>query len=152
MNQVFEPRDPDFEARVRDSFARQGAMQSMQISISDISPGRLSLRLPHQQAYTQQHGFMHAGVISTAMDSACGYAAFTLMSKDAAVLSVEFKANFMAPAAGEAFEIVADVLKPGRTISVVNAEAFALTDGQRKLIASMTATIMAVYDRPGIDQ
>jgi uncharacterized protein (TIGR00369 family) len=95
---------------------------------------------------------MHAGVISTAMDSACGYAAFTLMSADAAVLSVEFKANFLAPAAGERFEIVADVVKPGRTISVVNGEAFAVSGEERKLIATMTATIMAVYDRPGIDQ
>jgi uncharacterized protein (TIGR00369 family) len=152
MSEKFQPRDPGYEARVRDSFARQGAMQSMAISMDTVAPGRVELSLPHQQAYTQQHGFMHAGVISTAMDSACGYAAFTLMSADAAVLSVEFKANFLAPAAGERFEIVADVVKPGRTISVVNGEAFAVSGEERKLIATMTATIMAVYDRPGIDQ
>lgn len=150
MSSKFEARDPNYEQRVRDSFSRQGAMRSMQISIEDIGLGVITLRLPHQQDYTQQHGFMHAGVVSTAMDSACGYAAFTLMNDDAAVLAVEFKADFFAPAQGEYFLMQASVVKSGKTISVSKCDAFAIEGDTKKHIAQMTATIMAVYDKAGV--
>ena len=114
----FVPKDPDFDARVRASFARQTAMTSLGIEIAELGAGAIVLRMGYAPAYTQQHGFIHAGIIATALDSACGYAAFSLMPDDAAVLTVEFKTNLIAPAAGDVFLFRARVVKPGRTISV----------------------------------
>lgn len=99
----FEPKDPDYEARVRASFGRQEAMQTLGIEIVRLGPGEIELTMPYSRAYAQQHGFVHAGIIATALDSACGYAAFSLMPGDAAVLTVEFKINLLAPAKGERF-------------------------------------------------
>jgi uncharacterized protein (TIGR00369 family) len=146
----FEPKDPQFEARVRESFARQQAMKTLGIEIADIKAGAIELRMPHTQAYTQQHGFIHAGIIATALDSACGYAAFSLMPGDAAVLTVEFKTNLVAPAKGQYFLFRAHVVKPGRTITVCDAHAFAVDPGQEKLVATMTGTLMALFDRTDI--
>lgn len=143
---------PGYDARVRDSFARQGAMQTMGIEIVEVGPGRLELAMPYNPAYSQQHGFVHAGVITTALDSACGYAAFTLMDERAAVLSVEFKTSLLAPADGERFVFRAEVTKSGRTLSFAEARAYAVKDGREKHIASMSATLMAVMDRAGIEQ
>ncbi len=148
----FEPRDPHFEARVKASFARQQAMQTLGIEIVDLKAGEIELRMPHLPPYTQQHGFTHAGIIATALDSACGYAAFSLMPADAAVLTVEFKTNLIAPAEGEYFLFRARVVKPGRTITVCDAHAFAIDVGQEKLVATMTGTMMALFDRAGINQ
>ncbi|MEP0275450.1 MAG: PaaI family thioesterase, partial [Nitratireductor sp.] len=89
----FEPKNPDYDARVRDSFERQKVMQTLGIGIAGLSPGRIVLEMVHNDALTQQHGFLHAGIVSTALDSACGYAAFSLMPAEAAVLTVEFKIN-----------------------------------------------------------
>src|SRR5262249_55491611 len=125
-------------------------MQTLGIEILRVEPGEIELSMPHDPAYTQQHGFMHAGVLATALDSACGYAAFSLMPADAAVLTVEFKVNLLAPAKGERFLFRARVLKPGRTLSVCEAQAVAIVGGQERLIASMTATVMAVCDRAGV--
>ena len=102
---AFEPKDPQFENRVRTSFARQQTMATLGIEIVWLKPGEIELKMPYAPAYTQQHGFTHAGVIATALDSACGYAAFSLMPADAAVLTVEFKTNLLAPAKGEYFLI-----------------------------------------------
>src|SRR5271167_4784676 len=113
----FEPKDANFEARVRTSFTRQNTMATLGIEISDLKAGEIELRMPYAAAYTQQHGFMHAGIITTALDTACGYAAFSLMPDDAAVLTVEFKTNLLAPAQGDYFLFRARVLKPGRTIT-----------------------------------
>ena len=139
----FSPVDPDVEARVAASFARQQAMSTPGIRIEKIEAGRIELRMPCAAAYAQQHGFVHAGIVATALDSACGYAAFSLMPSDAAVLTVEFKINLLAPAKGESFVFRAHVVKPGRTISVCDGQAFALQAGQEKLIATMTGTLMA---------
>jgi uncharacterized protein (TIGR00369 family) len=144
------PQDPDFEARVRASFARQEAMRTLGIELLSVKPGEVVLEMPYQPAYTQQHGFMHAGIITTALDSACGYAAFSLMSKEAAVLTIEFKTNLLAPAKGDRFSFMARVVKPGRTITVCEAQAFDVQDGKPRLIATMTGTLMAIYDRAGI--
>src|SRR5260370_16751336 len=138
------PKDGNFEARVRTSFARQTAMATLGIEISGLKAGEVELRMPYAAAYAQQHGFIHAGIITTALDTACGYAAFSLMAEDAAVLTVEFKTNLLHPAPGECFRLRACVLKPGRTITVCDAQAFAAEQGKEKLVATMTGTLMAV--------
>ena len=99
----FSPQDPDFDRRVRASFARQQVMATLGIEISRLSPGEIELTMPYAAAYTQQHGFVHAGIVATALDSACGYAAFSLMPANAGVLTVEFKISLLAPARGERF-------------------------------------------------
>jgi uncharacterized protein (TIGR00369 family) len=146
----FQAQDADFDSRVRASFARQRVMQTLGIEIVRLAPGEIDLAMAYDAAYTQQHGFTHAGIISAALDSACGYAAFSLMAPDAAVLTVEFKTNLLAPAAGERFLFRAHVVKPGRTLTVCEAQAFAVTDKGERLIATMTGTLMAVYGRQGI--
>ena len=147
----FDAQDPTFDERVRASFARQRVMQTLGIEIVRLAPGEIDLGMAYDATYTQQHGFTHAGILSTAMDSACGYAAFSLMPPDAAVLTVEFKINLLAPAAGERFLFQGRVIKPGRTLTICDAQAFAITDnGAQRLIATMTGTLMAVRDRQGI--
>lgn len=146
----FIPKDPDFDTRVRASFERQIAMATLGIEIAALKAGEIELRMPYVEAYTQQHGFTHAGIITTAMDSACGYAAFSLMPADAAVLTVEFKTNLLAPARGEHFVFHARVVKPGRTITVCDAQAYAIEHGQQKLVATMSGTLMALFDREGV--
>lgn len=148
----FEPQDPAYAQRVQDSFARQGAMATIGATLGEVLPGRVAVELPWAQALTQQHGFLHAGMVATALDSACGYAAFSLMPADAAVLTIEYKINLLAPAKGQRFRMVGTVVKPGRTISVVDGHAYAIDNGQEKLIATMGATVMTVRDRPGIHQ
>ena len=150
---TFQPKDPNFAERVRASFARQRMMQTLGVEIARIVPGEIELAMPYGAAFTQQHGFIHAGVIATVLDSACGYAAFSLMPADAAVLTVEFKTNLLAPAKGERFLFRAHVVKPGRTLTVSDGRAFAIDGGaEERLVASMNDTLMAVYDRPNISQ
>lgn len=144
------PKDTEFEARVRASFARQTAMATLGIEIVSVRVGEVELRMPYAAAYTQQHGFIHAGIITTALDTACGYAAFSLMPDNAAVLTVEFKTNLLAPARGDHFLFRAHVVKPGRTITVCDAQAFAIEGGKEKLVATMTGTLMALFDRDDI--
>ena len=146
----FEPRDPDFDTRVRDSFNRQNVMRTMGITIAELAPGRIVLEMAHDDALTQQHGFLHAGIVSTALDSACGYAGFSLMPPEAAVLTAEFKINLLNPADGERFRFVAEVVKPGRTLTVCEARAYAMKGEDEKLVATMTATLMAMVGRTGV--
>src|SRR5215472_5988246 len=109
----FVPKDPLFAERVRASFARQRAMHTLGVEITRLAPGEIELTMPYEAAFTQQHGFIHAGILATVLDSACGYAAFSLMPADAAVLTVEFKTNLLAPAKGERFLFRAQVVKAG---------------------------------------
>jgi uncharacterized protein (TIGR00369 family) len=146
----FEPHDPQFAERVRASFARQGAMKTIGAELVSVEPGIAVIELPWAEPLTQQHGFLHAGMVATALDSACGYAAFSLMRPDAAVLTIEYKINLLAPARGERFRMEGAVLKPGRTISVAEGRAFALENGREKLVATMNATLMAVIGRDDI--
>lgn len=139
-----QPADLGFAARVRESFARQQAMTTLGVTMIDLEPGVVELEMPHNQDFTQQHGFMHAGAIAAALDSACGYAAFSLMPADAEVLTVEFKTNLLAPAKGERFRFRANVVKAGRTLTVCEARASALCGGGERVVATMTATIMAL--------
>jgi uncharacterized protein (TIGR00369 family) len=154
---TFEPKDPHFAERVRASFARQRAMHTLGVEITRLAAGEIELSMPYQAAFAQQHGFVHAGIMATVLDSACGYAAFSLMPADAAVLTVEFKTNLLAPAKGDRFLFRANVVKPGRTLTVCEGRAFALdndaaTGSPERLVATMNGTLMALYDRPNITQ
>ena len=126
-------------------------MATLGIRIVSLSPGAIVFEMPFDTRFTQQDGFLHAGIVSTALDSACGYAALSLMAPDAEVLTVEFKSNFLAPARGELFVFRAEVLKPGRTLTVSEAKAFGVVEpgdnAEEKLIASMTATLMTMPAR-----
>jgi len=144
--------DEHYAVRTRDSFARQPAMRTMGATLQSVAPGHVVIAMPHHESLTQQHGFVHAGMVATALDSACGYAAFTLMPADAAVLTIEFKINLLAPARGPLFRFEGQVVKPGRTISVVEGRAcqHAAGSDELKLVATMTATIMTVVGRDGL--
>ena len=146
----FQPQDPHYEQRVRASFERQQAMKTIGASVAQVEPGRVVIELPYSAALTQQHGFMHAGMIATALDSACGYAAFSLMPAEAGVLTIEYKINLVAPGRGQLFRMEGLVVKPGRTITVVEGRAYAIDEGQDKLIATMTATEMTITGRDDV--
>src|SRR6478609_9486821 len=145
--QRFEPKDPDFAARVRASFDRQGAMKTIGATLAAVEAGLVVIELPWAPTLTQQHGFLHAGMVATALDSACGYAGSSLMPSDAAVLTIEYKINLLAPAQGARFRMEGLVIKPGRTITVAEGKAFAIDEGKEKLIATMGCTLMAVLGR-----
>lgn len=147
---TFEPRNPGFDARVRESFARQAAMRTLGATLAVVKPGQVEITLPWAESLTQQHGFLHAGMVATALDSACGYAGFTLMAADAAVLTIEFKINLLAPAQGQSFRMVGTVVKPGRTVTVCEGHAYAIDGEQEKLVATMGCTLMAVIGRDNI--
>lgn len=145
--------DPNFEQRTVDSFARQPAMATLGITLDAVAAGRVVLAMAHRVDLTQQHGFLHAGMLATALDSACGYAAFTVMPAGAGVLTIEFKINLLAPARGPLLRFEAQVTKSGRTISVVDGQAFQFDPGtaaERKLVATMTATVMTVLGRDDV--
>ena len=143
--------DPDYEDRVRTSFARQQVMATIGAELTSVTPGIVEIELPYASELTQQHGFLHAGIISTALDSACGYAAYSMMPADAAVLTIEFKVNLLAPGKGERFLFRGSVTKPGRTIIVADGQAYAISaDGEAKLIATMTGTMMTITGREGL--
>ncbi|MEK7402089.1 MAG: PaaI family thioesterase [Gemmatimonadota bacterium] len=139
--------DPGFEARVRASFAKQAFMATIGAEIAELSAGRVSLRMNVRDDLTQQHGFVHAGAIASLADSACGYAALSLMPADAAVLSVEFKVNMLSPAKGDAIIARAEVIRPGRTIMVCRADVFSINGKEEKLVAAMQGTMMVVRDK-----
>ena len=147
---VWVPKDSLYRQRVEDSFALQGVMQTLGARLEKLEPGAVDIGLAWDRSLTQQHEFLHAGVVSTALDSACGYAAFSLMPEDAAVLTIEFKINLLAPAKGERFRMEGRVLKPGRTITVCEGRAYALQDQKETLIATMNCTLMTVMGRTDI--
>ena len=143
----FEPKNPDYRAVATATFDRQQAMRTLGISIVRLEPGEVDLAMPYFPALTQQNGFVHAGIITAGLDTACGIAAFTLMPANSDILTVEFKTNLLAPARGERFVFRARVVKPGRTLTVCEAQAFAEQDGAENLIATMTGTLMALPRR-----
>jgi len=145
------PADADFEARVRASFAQQGAMATIGARLDVVQPGRVTILVPHAPHISQQHGFVHAGIVAAALDSACGYAASTLMPVDAGVLTIEFKINLLAPARGPLLRCEGEVVKPGRTITVAEGRCWQDgVEGQPVLAATMTATLMTVTGRDGV--
>ena len=147
MSSGFQPRDSDFKTRVRNSFDAQAVMQTINAQLVTVDPGQVVIELPYQTGLTQQNGFIHAGISSTIMDSACGYAAFSLMPADASVLTIEFKINLLAPASGESFRAIGEVRKPGKSIFVAEANLYAIESGQQKLVATMVGTLMALYQQ-----
>ena len=144
MNRI---SDPHFAERVRASFERQNAMSLIRASLPVIEHGRTEIHLPHWQGVEQQHGFVHGGVVGMIADSAAGYAAMTMVSPTASVLTVEYKMNLVAPADGEQLIARGKVVRPGRTLIVTQAEVFALKDGQETLCALMQQTIMVMHGK-----
>src|SRR5919107_1326316 len=140
----FAPQDTDFEALVRESFARQRVMQTIGARLMRVAPGEVDIELPFREDLTQQHGYLHAGVVTTVVDSACGYAALSLTPPGGEVLSVEFKINLLSPATGESLVARASVKRAGRNITVCVGDAFAVNEGREKLVATMLATMMTV--------
>jgi uncharacterized protein (TIGR00369 family) len=140
------PVDPEFETRIRDSFQLQKVMPSIGATLETVTPGFVEIRLPYSENLTQQHGYLHAGIVTTIVDSACGYAAYTLAAADTNVLTVEYKVNFLSPARGQLFIASGRVLKAGRTLTVCQGEVMA-HDGDLPpaVIATMLATIMILH-------
>jgi len=146
----FNPADPEFGGRVRTSFAQQAMMTTLGATLERVAPGEVDIRLPFRADLTQQHGFLHAGAMTTVVDSACGYAALTLMPVGAAVLTVEFKVNLLAPGKGESIMARGRVLKAGRTLMTCVGDVFAIAGGEEKHVLTMLATMMTVQGRPGL--
>jgi uncharacterized protein (TIGR00369 family) len=142
--------DPAIDRRIRDSFGRMQAMTLIGASVAEVRAGEVDIVLPFSQKLTQQHGFVHAGVIATIIDTACGYAALTLMPMDAAVLTTEFKLHLLSPAKGERFIAAGRVVRPGRKLMVCIGEVFAEEGTSRKQIALMTASMMVVDTATGL--
>lgn len=142
MTSTLEPQDHGFEDRVRRSFGAQRMMATLAITLREVRPGHVTLEMPHDERFTQQHGYTHAGAIATALDSACGYAAFSLMPADAAVLTVENKLNLLRPADAPRYRFTADVERAGRTLTVCTGRACPADDDRP--VAIMTATIMTL--------
>lgn len=147
---VFIPKTSNYEQRVRGSFSNQQVMKLIGAELMKVVPGEVEIHIPYRSDLTQQHGFLHAGIITTIVDSACGYAAFSLMPAEAEVLTVEYKVDFIAPAKGERFVARGRIVKPGRIITVCAGEVFAISDEEPKLVVTMSATMMTLEGRPGI--
>jgi uncharacterized protein (TIGR00369 family) len=146
----FEPRDPDFETKVRESFGRQTAMETLGAVMGRVKPGEVEIEMPYRADLAQQHGFIHGGIVTAIVDSACGYAAFSLSSPGTAVLTVEYKVNFVAPAKGEKLLARGEVVRPGASITVCKGNVFAYDGGEEKLVASMLTTLMLMPNRPDL--
>ena len=140
--------DGDVEARIRRSFARQGYMTAIGAELVHVAAGEVDIMLPFSERLTQQDGYIHAGVVAGVTDSACGYAALTTMEANAEVLTVEFKINLLAPAAGERLVARGRVLRSGRTLTVCRGDAVTMSDGEEKHVATLTATLIAIVRRP----
>ena len=139
------PRNPAFAEEIKQSFAKQTIMGLIGAKLTRVEPGIVEITLPYRADLAQQHGYVHAGIVTTIADSACGYAAYTLMPPDSQVLSVEFKVNLLRPAKGEVFLASAEVVKSGKTLTVVRADVFSLDQTeQRTLIATMLGTMICV--------
>lgn len=138
----FKVQNPDFETRSREIFGSQTVMTMIGAQITHIAPGEVHIELPYRADLAQQNGFVHAGIITAIVDTACGCAAFTLMPPGSDVLTVEFKVNLLSPAVGERFIARAQVLKPGQTVTVCTGNVYALRDGVEKIVATMLATLI----------
>jgi uncharacterized protein (TIGR00369 family) len=144
----FEPRDPHWADKVRQSFERQTVMNLLGAELADVRPGWCEIRLPFRADLCQQHGFFHAGITSTVVDSAAGYAGFSLMPAGASVLSVEFKVNLLAPADGELLIAVGEVIKPGKNLVICRGDAYVVKGMKTTHCAMMQQTLMTMHDKP----
>lgn len=146
---MLKATNPAFADEVRQSFAKQAIMGLIGGELIRVEPGVVEITMPYRADLTQQDGFVHAGIVTTIADSACGYAAFSLMPPESEVLAVEFKVNLLRPAKGEQFIARAEVIKPGRTLTVVRADVFAMSGEERQLVATMQGTMMRLPRRSG---
>ena len=144
----FEPRDAGFEDRVRESFGRQALMRTIGAELGRVEPGRVEIALPYRADLTQQHGYLHAGITGAIADSAGGYAGYSLFPAESSVLTVEFKINLVAPAAGERFVALGEVVKPGRTLTICRLEVSAIRGELRTLIAVGQQTLICLEGQP----
>jgi uncharacterized protein (TIGR00369 family) len=144
----FTPACAGYAERVRRSFARQGAMAYIGAALAQVEPGYCAITLVPRPELSQQHGYVHAGIVSALVDSAGGYAAYTLFPEDSSVLTVEFKLNLLAPAQGERLMAEGFVVKPGRRLAVTRGEVHAEAGGERRLVALMQQTLMVMHGRP----
>ena len=144
---MYKAQDPHFAERIRASFAQQQAMTLIGASMAVVEPGYTEIHLPHKPEITQQHGYIHGGVVGMIADSAAGYAAMTMVPATASVLTVEFKMNLLAPADGEKLIARGQVVRSGRTLIVTKAEVFAVKDGKESLCALMQQTIMVMHGK-----
>ena len=142
-----KPQDPEFASRVRASFGNQKLMTTLGARLEKVEPGAVDIRLPYRDDLTQQNGFLHAGAIAAVADSACGYAALSLMPAGADVLSIEFKINMLSPAQGEAIVARGEVIRAGKRVMVCRADVYSITGATEKLVAAMQGTMMVVTDR-----
>jgi uncharacterized protein (TIGR00369 family) len=143
----FQPKNPEYRAAATAVFTAQPAMRTLGISLVRLEPGEVDLAMAYAPQFAQQNGFVHAGIITAGLDNACGIAAFTLMPAGSDILTVEFKTNLLAPAQGERFVFRAVVIKPGRTLTVCEARAYAERGDAESLVATMTGTLMALPRR-----
>jgi uncharacterized protein (TIGR00369 family) len=148
MAHAFQAVDPNFEARVRDSFARQPAMRLIGASMTRLEAGYCEIELPYREDLTQQHGLFHGGIVSAIADTAGGYAAYTLFPAGDSVLTVEYKINLLAPGTGDKLVACARVKKAGRTLTVCEFEVMAMSQGKQTLCACGLATLLRLVDRP----
>lgn len=144
----FEPAFAGYAERVRASFARQGAMKLLGASLAEVAPGFCAIALAPRPEISQQHGYVHAGIVATIVDSAGGYAGYTLFPEDSSVLTVEFKLNLLAPAGGERIVAEGHVVKPGRTLVITRGEVYAERAGARSLVALMQQTLIVLAGKP----
>ena len=145
---AFVPKDPDYAKRVRESFARQGAMKLIGAAMTELAPGYCAITIQPHPEILQQHGYVHAGIVATLVDSAGGFAGFTLFPAASSVLTVEFKLNLLAPATGDRLVAEGFVVKPGRTLVITRGEVHAERDGQRTLVALMQQTLIVMHGKP----
>jgi uncharacterized protein (TIGR00369 family) len=146
MSAAFEPRDPDYDQRVRASFARQGLLSTFAAELRSIEPGAVEIDVPFAPGLTQQDEFFHAGVGIAILDSACGYSALTLMAPGMRVLTVELKVNLLAPAVGDALHAYGEVVRPGRNLTVCRGDAYAVSGGATKRVATMLTTMSGIAE------
>ena len=141
---MHKARNPSFAKEIEQSFAKQTIMGLIGAELTRVEPGLVEITLPYRPDLAQQHGYLHAGIVTTIADSACGYAAYSLMPPDSEVLSVEFKVNMLRPAKGETFSALAEVVKSGKTLTVVRADVFGVNEDRRDLVATMLGTMICL--------
>ena len=143
----FQPQTPNYKQKVKESFDRQQFMHFINAELVDVQPGYCEIHVPYNKNLTQQHGFFHAGIVSTLADNAAGYAAFSLMAEDASILTVEFKLNLMSPGDGELLIGRSNVLKYGRTLTICRSEVFVVKNGVEKLCAAAQSTLIELKQK-----
>lgn len=141
----FEPSDPDWAAKVKDSFARQKVMAFIGARLADIGPGWCEIHLPYREELTQQHGYIQAGIIAAIVDNAGGYAGYSLMPAGSSVLTVEYKLNLLAPGDGELLIARGEVVKPGRNLSIARGDVYVVKNGKTRHCATMQQTLMTMH-------